>query len=127
MKELIKDLKRMIRKSKTKLKKVNCEISMEENSAFVYPKNESFLNPKYISFEHYFQILALEEFLKSNSNLTNDEIYELLQEDKAFDFLLELNNNIKDMLDMLRVHGAKSVAIMYVSDKLYPKNADNCI
>ena len=123
MKELVKDLKRMFKYANEKAQKFD-DVAEDENAAFVYPHNESVLNPKYISFEHYFQITALEEFMKISPDLTNEQVLEVLQQDEAFAFLLELNGKINNMLNELRRHGSKAVAIMYVSDKMYPKDAD---
>ncbi len=124
MKEYVTNLKQLLKESKDKASKINYEASNEEDTVFVYPTNEGFLNPKYISFEHYFQISALEEFIKNNADLTNEQVLDVLQQDEDFVFLLELNGKIDNMIEELKRHGAKSVAIMYVSDKMYPKDAN---
>jgi len=75
---------------------------------------------------NYFEILGLEDFVKTNPNLTQEKLDEILSLKVIdFAFLNELNNSIDNMLEELKSHGALAVAIIYVNNKLYPKQESN--
>lgn len=61
----------------------------------------------------YFQIVALYEFLKDNEDLSNEEVRAMLKSRLKFSFLRKLDKKISNMLEELREHGPKCVAIMY--------------
>lgn len=89
-------------------------------TVFVYQENQTFINPKYISLKDYFSIFELEKFLKKHDEITREELNEILKLKFAeFEFLRKLNNRVRTMFLDLKHHGAKAVAITYVSNKLY--------
>lgn len=79
-----------------------------------------------LSNEQYFQIVALYEFLKDNEDLSNDEVRAILKSRLKFSFLRKLDKKIHNMIEELRDHGPKYVAIMY--DRLnQDKQADKVL
>ena len=66
-----------------------------------------------LSNEQYFQIVALYEFLKDNEDLSNEEVKAMLKSRLKFSFLRKLDKKIPNMIEELREHGPKYVAIMY--------------
>ncbi|MBQ8615525.1 MAG: hypothetical protein IJ415_03055 [Clostridia bacterium] len=120
--KLSEELAEYLKQAERKAKIVKLEERVGGDEMFVQIKEETFLNPKYISVIEYFQIFKLESFVKIYNELTNENLDCLLQQKfEEFAFLRKLNNSVDDLLDMLKIHGAKSVAIMYVNELLYPK------
>ena len=64
-------------------------------------------NPVYLTEEERFQILGLKDFIQLNPNLTNEEIKEiLLNNRKKFKFLLDCAEKYKNFFDDVKYHVA---------------------
>ena len=66
--------------------------------------------------EHY-HISAFYWFLKDNSNLTNEEIREILYSNNKFSFLRKLDYAIPNLFEELKDHGITYVENLYVAYK----------
>ena len=88
----------------------------DNNSLFIKPVGYT-LNPKYISRKEYFQVAQFYTFLKENSELTNEDIREILNSNNKFSFLRKLDKLIPDFYEELKLHGPMSIATTYASRK----------
>ena len=120
--ELVKELSVKLKRYKAKAKLIKIDEEKLGDTMFVQQKAGTFLNPKYISVEDYFDIFAFESFLKVHEDLSTEQIEEILNEKYIdFKFLRTLNDSVGGMIENIRKHGAKSVSIMYVNNILYAK------
>ena len=110
--------KNLLDKVTQKFKSKNKDSSTKIDSVFVYESEEVEINPKYIKPSDYQQLVAFEKFIKNHEEITNENIREFLCGENKM-FISELYQNIPNFIDELRKNGAKSVALIYVSDKLY--------
>ena len=83
----------------------------------LFLKQETKLNPKYISDGEYFQIAQFYMFLKENPNLTDEEIREVLKSNRKFSFIRKLDSRTPDLFSELKLHGPMSIATDYASRK----------
>jgi len=103
------------------------EIVTNQEGVFIYSQDGCEINPKYISPDEYNALVKFEHFVKVHNELTKEEIDEFLNCESCL-FLNKLNKSMPNFVSDLRRHGAKSVAIMYVSDILYSnKNFGYCV
>lgn len=87
---------------------------------FVYEPNGVELNPKYIKPEEYEQLQNFEKFVKAHEELSDDEILNfILKGSKSF--INEIIDVVPNFIFEIRNNGAKAVALIYISDKLYSK------
>jgi len=64
--KLSNELCKILKSYRNESQKVNIEEKEVGDIVFIQQKEESFINPKYLSFKNYFEILGLEEFVKTN-------------------------------------------------------------
>ena len=96
--------------------------NMLENpdQVFVYESNGVNINPKYIAPEDYQHLLSFEQFVKNHNEMTDKEISDFIgTTDETF--VSKLNKLIPNFVNELRKNGAKAVALIYISEKLYAK------
>ena len=112
---------KILKSYRNESQKVNIEEKEVGDIVFIQQKEESFINPKYLSFKNYFEILGLEEFVKTN-DISQDLLDKiLLHNEDEFVFLKELNYIVDGMVSLLKSQGALSVGIVFVNDILYQK------
>ena len=109
-------LKKLLDKftKKSKNKKENSSIE----TVFVYESEEVEINPKYIKPSDYQQLVALEKFIKAHEELSDEEILRFIGGKNKM-FVAKLGEVVPNFVQELRKNGAKSVALIYISDKLY--------
>ena len=119
-KRLIIELLNGFKQAKDKAKRTKLNIDKSNKQVFV--QSETGINPRYISDEHYFQIVEFYNFLQENPDLTTNEIREVLKgKTLKFAFLRKLDQLIPDLFDELKQHGPGSIATHYVNF-IYFKN-----
>ncbi|MBR4999168.1 MAG: hypothetical protein IKY10_04730 [Clostridia bacterium] len=125
---LVKDLATRVRKYQAKAKLVDIDSKKVADSVFVQYKNETLFNPKYLKVEDYFTIKAFESFLKKYPSLSKEEILEVLKSHKKeFEFLQKFNSKYQNLIEDLKSHGAKHVAINHINNLIYGKNQEEVL
>lgn len=120
MDNLVNELIEKITRAHIKASKVKIDKKRLGNEVFIYPNTEdSVFNPKYLSVDHYYQLIEFEEFVKKHKNLEYNQVDDILNASSEFIFLRKIKENVPNFLDELRRHGAKPVAIIYLNDKIF--------
>ena len=96
------------------------DIIENEDRVFVYEPNGVDLNPKYIKPEVYQQLQNFEKFVKDHEELSDDEILNFITKGSK-SFINEIIEAVPNCIFEIRNNGAKAVALIYISDKLYSK------
>ena len=96
------------------------DIIENEDRVFVYEPNGVEINPKYISPEQYNQLQNFEKFVKDHEELSDDEILNFITKGNK-SFINEIIEAVPNFIFEIRNNGAKAVALIYISDKLYSK------
>lgn len=123
-KKLILELTNKLEEAKrnAKLQQIDFKNVDFGKQVFVNHIDEGMINPKYISFNQYQQIVHFYKFLEMNTHLTDLEIKELLNSKFCkFSFLRKLIKTVPNFIQELKQNGPRTVAIEYVSSKLYSK------
>ncbi len=94
-----------------------------EDRVFVYEPNGVEINPKYIKPEEFQQLQNFEKFVKVHEELSDEEIFKFIKKGNKI-FINEIMDAVPNFIDELRNNGAKAVALIYISDKLYSKKED---
>ena len=118
MSKLINELRARFIKAKQDAEKLNIDDKDFGQQVFIYPKNESRINPKYISSYEYNQIEQFYQFLINHQELSVGEVDNIVMENNELFFLRRLKQEIPNFYEYLTRHGAQSVAIIYVNNKL---------
>ena len=90
------------------------------NQVFANHVKQGMINPKYITFDQYQQIVEFYNFLQSHECLTDAEIKKLLKSKLCkFAFLRKLIKEVPNFIEELKQNGPRTAAIEFVSSKLF--------
>lgn len=118
-------LNNLITKITYKLRKKE-EVVLEQEKTenpdrvFVYEPNGVDINPKYIKPEAYQQLQSFEKFVNDHKELSDEEILNFITKGSK-SFINEIIDAVPNFIYEIRNNGAKAVALIYISDKLYSK------
>lgn len=118
--ELAEELLQKVKYAEIRAKELKLDVKELGDKVFIQHEGEKLLNPKYIKLKEYFELVEFEDFVKSHEELTGRDYKDLLRAKFVeFAFLRKIYNTFDGVVEDLKRHGAHSVAIIYVSKKMY--------